>query len=151
MRINKFAVLMAFVFTAILLGEVVAHAGEMDQFTNISFSQPVEIPGQTLPAGTYLFKLLNADNLNLVQISNLDGSHLYATLQTNSTERPEATGDTVLVMAEQGSGKPVAILNWFYPGRTDGHEFVYSEYEKQQLAQDRQQAIVAKEPAEAAD
>ena len=50
MRINKFAVLMGFVFTAILLGEVVAHAGEMDQFTNISFSQPVEIPGQTLPA-----------------------------------------------------------------------------------------------------
>src|ERR1700745_3550791 len=98
MRINKFTLLMGFVLTAILLREVVTQAAEMDQFSNISFSQPVEIPGQTLPAGTYLFKLLNADNLNLVQISNLDGSHLYATLQTNSTERPEATGETVLVM-----------------------------------------------------
>jgi len=151
MRINKFALLMGFVLTAILLGEVVGHAAEMDQFTNISFSQPVEIPGQTLPAGTYLFKLHNADDLNLVQISNLDGSHVYATLLTNSTERPEATGETVLVMAEQGSGKPAAILKWFYPGRTDGHEFAYSEYEIQQLGQDRQRTIVAKEHAEAAD
>jgi len=151
MIINKFALLTRFVLTAILLGGVVAHAAEMDQFTNISFSQPVEIPGQTLPAGTYLFKLRNADNLNLVQISNLDGSHVYATLLTNSTERQEATGDTVLVMAEQGSGKLVAILKWFYPGRTDGHEFVYSEYEIQQLAQDPQRTIVVKEHAEAAE
>jgi len=151
MRINKFTLLMGFVLTAILLSEVVTQAAEMDQFSNISFSQPVEIPGQTLPAGTYLFKLLNADNLNLVQISNLDGSHVYATLLTNSTERPKPTGDTVLIMAEQGSGKPAAILKWFYPGRTDGHEFVYSEYERQELAQDRQRTIVAKEDAEAAD
>jgi hypothetical protein len=152
MRINKFAVLMGFVFTAILLGEVAAHAGEMDQFTNISFSQPFEIPGQTLPAGTYLFKLRKADDLNLVQISNLDGSHVYATLLTASTERPEATGDTVLVVAEEGSGKPAAILKWFYPGRTDGHEFVYSEHEIQQLAEDRQRTIeVGTEPAEATD
>ena len=151
MRINKFALLMGFVLTAIPLGEVVTHAAEMDQFTNISFSQPVEIPGQTLPAGTYLFKLLNADHLNLIQISNLDGSHLYATLLTNSTERPEATENTVVVMAEQGSGKPVAILKWFYPGRTDGHEFVYSEYEIHQLAQGQQWTIVAKKHAEAAD
>jgi hypothetical protein len=151
MRFNKFALLIGFALTANLLGGVVAHAAGMDQFTNISFSQPVEIPGQTLPAGTYLFKLRNADNLNLVQISNLDGSHLYATLQTNSTERPEATGDTVFVMSERASGKPVAILKWFYPGRTDGHEFVYSEYEIHQLVQDRQRTIVPKDPAQAAD
>ena len=153
MRIYKFTLLMGFVLTAILLSEVVTQAAEMDQFSNISFSQPVEIPGQTLPAGTYLFKLLNADNLNLVQISNLDGSHVYATLLTHSTERPEATADTVLVMAEaeEGSGNPVAILKWFYPGRTDGHEFVYSEYEIQQLAQDPQRTIVVKEHAEAAE
>jgi hypothetical protein len=110
----------------------------MDQYTKISFSQPVEIPGQVLPAGTYLFKLRNADSPYLVEISNLDGSHVYATLLTNSTVRPEVTSDTVLVMAEQGFGKPLAILKWFYPGSTDGHEFMYSEYEQQRLTQDQQ-------------
>jgi hypothetical protein len=151
MRINKFTLLMGFALTAILLGEVAAHASEMDQYTHLSFSQQVQIPGQTLPAGTYLFKLLAADDLNLIQISSLDGSHVYATLRTISTERPEVTGDTVLVMAEQGSEKPVAILKWFYPGRTDGHEFVYSGSEKEQLAQERQRTIVVKKLAEAAD
>jgi hypothetical protein len=153
MRINKFSLVMGFVLSTILLGGAVAHADEMDQYTNITFSQPVVIPGQTLQAGTYLFKLLKADDLNLIQISSLDGSHVYATLLTNSTERPMATGDTELVMAEaeQGSGNPVAILKWFYPGRTDGHEFVYSEYEMQQLAQDRHRTIVAKDHAEAGE
>ena len=144
MRTNKFTLLVGFALIAVLFGEVVAHAAWMDQFTKMTFSKPVEIPGQTLPAGTYLFKLRNADNLNLVQISSWDGSHVYATLLTNSIERPKATGDTVVVVADEGVGKPIAILKWFYPGRPDGHEFVYSEYEKEQLALDRQQTIVTK-------
>jgi len=144
MRINKFALLMGLVLTTILFGEVVAHAAGMDQFTKMTFSKPVEIPGQTLPAGTYLFKLRNTDNLNLVQISSWDGSHVYATLLTNSIERPKPTGDTVVVVADEGVGKPIAILKWFYPGRPDGHEFVYTEYEKEQLALNRQQTIVTK-------
>lgn len=151
MGINKFALLAGLVLTAILFSEVVTHADEANQSTKITFSAPIEIPGQTLPAGTYRIKLMDPDEPDVVQIFNSDGTRLYATLPTIRTERREPTGDSVLVMAEQGAARPDAVLKWFYPGDTSGHEFVYSNQEKQQLAQDRQQTIAAKDTAEAGD
>ena len=151
MRINKFALLAGLVVSAILFAEVAAHADEEDQSTKITFSEPIEIPGHILPAGTYLFKLADTNNLNLVRIFNADGTRLVATLQTISTQRHEIAGNTVVVLAEQGGDRPEALLKWFYPGNTDGHEFMYSKQETQQLAQDRQQTIVAGQTAEAGD
>jgi len=153
MKFNKFAFAIAFVFTAVLFAEVALHADEADQSTKLTFNRPIEIPGQVLPAGTYEFKLADPNDLNVVRIFNADGTRLYATLQTISTERRDPAGDTILIMAEpeEGSGRPVALVKWFYPGETTGHEFMYSRQEEQQLAQDRQQTIVANETAEAGD
>src|SRR2546427_7013378 len=80
---------------------------------------------------------------------NSDQTHLYATLQTVATERQDPTGDTAITLAEQGGGKPDALLKWFYPGRETGHEFVYSGQQEKQLAQDTQQTIVANQPTNA--
>lgn len=151
MRFNKVAFVIAFLFSAILFAEVALHADEWDQSTKLTFSGPVEIPGQNLPAGTYLFKLADSNDRDLVRVFNADGTRLYATLQTISTERPEPTGDTAVTLAEQPNGRPDAIMKWFYPGETTGHEFVYPKQEEQQLAQYRQQTIEAKETAEAGD
>ena len=104
MRINKVALLIAFAITSVLFMEVVAHADEADQYTKITFNQAIEIPGKILPAGTYLFKLENPDNLSVVQIRSADGTHTYATLQTIAAERGEPTADTVVVLAEQPNG-----------------------------------------------
>ena len=151
MRFNKFAFVVAFVLSAILFAEVALHADQRDQSTKLTFSRPIEIPGQLLPAGTYLFKVADSNDLNLVRIFNADGTRLYATLQTISTERPEPTGDSVIILAQQPNGRPDALLKWFYPGNTTGHEFVYPEQEEQRLAQYQQQTIVTKETAEAGD
>src|ERR1019366_2637146 len=50
--------------------------------TTITFSQPFEIPGgQVLPAGTYVFKLLDSPyDRDIVQIFNQDQTHIYATV-----------------------------------------------------------------------
>jgi hypothetical protein len=148
MRINKFALVLGVVVAVILFAEVAAHADEGDQSDKITFSQPIQIPGQVLPAGTYLFKLAdpNADQ-NLVQIFNSEGTRLYATLPTISTERPQPTDHTAVTLAEPGNGMPDVLLNWFYPGNTDGHTFVYSKHEEQELAEYPQQTIVAKDIA----
>jgi hypothetical protein len=151
MRFNKIAFLAAFAIASVLFLEVAAHADEADQSTKITFDKPIQIPGQVLPAGTYLFKLADANDLNLVRVFNADGTRVYATLETISTQRPQATDATAVTMAEQGAGKPEALVNWFYPGNTIGHEFMYSNHEEQQLAQDRQQTILAKEAAAAGD
>jgi hypothetical protein len=151
MKINKIALLVAFAIASVLFLEVVAHADETDQSIKITFSQATEIPGQILPAGTYLFKLADPNNLDVVRIFNAEGTRLYATLQTNTAERREPTGDAVIVLAEQPEGRPETLVKWFYPGNTSGHELVYSKQEEQQLAQDRQQTIVVKETPQAGD
>ena len=150
MKISKRYIAVGMIIAFTLFFELAAHADESNQATTITFSQPIQIPGQILPAGTYSFKLLDSNSdPNVVQIFNSDQTHLYATLQTVATERQDPTGDTAITLAEQGGGKPDALLKWFYPGRDTGHEFVYSGHQEKQLAQDTQQTIVANQPTNA--
>jgi hypothetical protein len=151
MKINKVALLIAFAIASVLFLEVAAHADEMDQSIKITFSQAIQIPGQVLPAGTYLFKLADPNNLDVVHIFNSEGTRLYATLETITAERRKPSGHTVVTLAEQPDGRPETLVKWFYPGSASGHELVYSKQEEQQLAQDRQQTVMAKQTAEAAD
>ena len=134
--------MIAFVVAFVLFFEVSAHADMSDQATQITFSQPVQIPGQVLPAGTYWFLLANiSEQQDVVQIYNSDRSKLYATLETATIESQEATGHTVVKLAEQESSKPDALVAWFYPGETTGHE--YPKDQEKQLSQDSQQTVVA--------
>jgi hypothetical protein len=53
-----------------------ASADERDKKTIVTFSAPVEIPGKALPAGTYVFKLLDStSNRNILQIFDKDEKH----------------------------------------------------------------------------
>ena len=144
MKIHKSYIAVGMIIAFTLFFELAAHADEGDQATEITFSQAIEVPGQVLPAGTYLFKLVSTDaDLNVVQIFSSDRTHLYATLQTIPTESSQEPGDTTVALAEQGAGKPDVLLKWFYPGETTGHEFVYSNQLEKQISQDRQQTVVA--------
>jgi Protein of unknown function (DUF2911) len=143
MKIHKSYIAVGMILAFTLFFELAAHADESDQATQITFSQPIQVPGQILPAGTYLFKLVNSDELNMVQIFSADRTHLYATLQTVPTDDRQVAGDTTVTLAEQGTGKPDVLLKWFYPGDETGHEFVYSHELEKQMAQDRRQTVVA--------
>jgi hypothetical protein len=144
MRMSKLNIMLGMVMAAGLLFNVAAHADEADQETIITFSTPIQIPGEVLPAGTYMFKLAdNSADQSLVQIFNANGAKLYATLPTNPTDRRKVTGDTTVTLAEQGSGQPDALLKWYYPGEETGHEFMYPTHEEKQLAQDRMETIMA--------
>jgi len=143
MKIHKTYIAVGLIIAFALFVEIAAHAGEADQATKISFSQPIQVPGQVLPAGTYLFTLANTDDLNMVQIFSLDRTHLYATLETIPTEDRQVPGDTTVTLVELGAGKPDVLLKWFYPGEETGHEFVYSNQLEKEMAQDKQQRVVA--------
>jgi len=143
MKIHKTYIAVGLIIAFALFVEIAAHAGEADQATKISFSQPIQVPGQVLPAGTYLFTLANTDDLNMVQIFSLDRTHLYATLETIPAEDRQVPGDTTVTLVELGAGKPDVLLKWFYPGEETGHEFVYSNQLEKEMAQDKQQTVVA--------
>jgi len=144
MKTNKLYIIVGLIIAFGLFYELAAHADESDQTTTVTFNQPVQIPGQLLPAGTYVFQLANSDSArNVVQIFNADQTHLYATLETIPTDRQEPNGHTVITLAEQGAGKPDVLLKWFYPGNLTGNEFRYSDQREKELAHAEQQTIVA--------
>jgi hypothetical protein len=65
-----------------------ARADEWNQETILTFSQPVEIPGQILPAGRYWFILADSfSNRHIVRIFSSDWSKLYATLNIVRNQR----------------------------------------------------------------
>ncbi len=151
MKTNKGYFVIGLIIASVLFFEVAAHADEWDLTTKLTFSEPIQIPGKVLPAGTYLFKLANTNDRHMVQVFNSDGMVLYATLMAIPTERPNPSGESVITFAEQGAGKPDALLKWFYPGRTTGNEFIYPKQEEKQLAQDKQQTIFATDAAQSGD
>jgi hypothetical protein len=129
---------------AVLIVLPAARAGQANQETRVTFSQPVQIPGRVLPAGTYVFELPDeADDHFQVRIFNADRSMLVATFFTIDTQRSKATDDTAFGFAERGTAQPEAIVTWFYPGETTGHEFVYPKPMQQELASAKQVTIVA--------
>jgi len=147
MKINKGYIAVGLIIAFTLFFELAAHADESDQATTITFSEPIQIPGQVLPAGSYLFKLANSDSAqNIVQVFNADRTVLYATLQTIETERQEPTDHTAVTLAEPESGGPNVLVKWFYPGRETGNEFLYPKQQEKELAQDKQRTIVADHP-----
>jgi hypothetical protein len=146
MRINKSYIAVGLIIALSLFFGLAAHADEADESTTITFSQPIQIPGRVLPAGTYVFKLASTYDLNLVQVFNADRTVLYANLQTIATDRPEPSDHTVVALAEQGAGQPDVLLKWFYPGRETGKEFLYPQQKEKELAQDKQQTVIATRP-----
>jgi hypothetical protein len=151
MKIHKSYIAVGMIVAFALFFEIAAHADLGDQATEITFNQPIQIPGQVLPAGSYLFKLLNGDNLDVVEIFNSDRTHLYAILETIPSEARKVPDDTTVTLVEQGAGQPDVLLTWFYPGNETGHEFIYSNQLEKQIAQDKQQNVIANQPAATSD
>jgi Protein of unknown function (DUF2911) len=137
LKLNKVYLLIAWVISCFLFFEVAAHASEQDEATKLTFNQPVEIPGATLPAGTYQFKLLNPEAPYTVHIFSADGTRVLGSVVGIPTSRPEATRETVITFTKPADGTPLAIRKWFYPGRRTGIEFIYPKHEQQQLARDQ--------------
>jgi hypothetical protein len=113
-----------------------ARADQWNKKTILTFSQPIEIPGKVLPAGTYIFKLLDSNSWrHIVQIWNEDGTELITTILAIPNYRLEPTGETVIKFHERPGDSPEALRAWFYPGDLFGQEFVYPKTRAIQLAQ----------------
>jgi hypothetical protein len=109
-----------------------ADAFTFDKRTYFTFSQSVALPGVTLPAGTYMFRLADPDTTRrVIQVSDKEGTQSYALLLTMPAYRTEAAKDSEIRFLETPAGAPRAIDAWWYVGDSTGYEFIYS---KQQLA-----------------
>lgn len=102
--------------------------------TFLTFSDAVELPGMTLPAGTYTFKLADTPSRNVVQVLSEDEKETHGQFLFIQAERPQVTGETVITFRETREGNTPAIQYWYYPGERIGKEFIYSKDQAMQIS-----------------
>ena len=148
----KFAKTAWLMLILLLVGAALASPARADQWnkkTIVTFNQPMEVPGNmTLPAGKYVFKLLDSNAFrHIVQIWNEDENHLFTTILAIPNYRLKPTGETVINFSERPANQPQALRAWFYPGDNFGQEFAYPKTRALQLAEASNAAV----PAETAE
>jgi len=121
-----------------------AGADEWDKKTVLTFSEPVQVPGTTLPAGTYVFKLADSQSdRRIVQIFNADETQLITTILAIPDYRTKTPDKTIIHFDERPTGQPEALKAWFYPGDNFGVEFVYPKRRATELAQANQKPVLS--------
>ena len=112
-----------------------ATAQTSDRRTLFTFNQPVTVPGVTLPAGTYLFRIPSVDSSRrVVQVLDAEGMRSYALLLSIPAQRLDPPSTPEIRFMETPSGTPAAIQTWWYPGSTIGYEFIYPKEQALRLA-----------------
>jgi cobalamin biosynthesis Mg chelatase CobN len=113
-----------------------AFAQTPDKRTLFTFSGPVTMPGVTLPAGQYLFRLADpSTSAKVVHVLSADGTKPYGMFFSYPAERFEASSKPEVRFMETATGMPAAIKTWWYPGERTGFEFIYPKDQARKLAQ----------------
>jgi hypothetical protein len=127
----------------VCLTAAAASAQPLDKRTLFTFSGPVTLPGVTLPAGQYLFRLADPNSSSkVVQVLNANGTEPYGMFFTLSAERFEPASTPEVRFMETASGTPAAIKTWWYPGERTGYEFVYPKEQARRLALGASQPVL---------
>jgi hypothetical protein len=144
-RLITSACAVAAMFASVSAGP--ASAQTMDSRTEFTFNTPVELPGTTLPPGTYVFRFADATtSRKVMQVMAKDSSNKnYGMFLTISAQRPRASENAELRFLETPSGMPAAVKTWWYPGDTIGREFIYPRSQALRLAQATRQSVVTTE------
>jgi hypothetical protein len=141
---RSFCMAVATLCVAMLGIGLAVRADEHDKKTVVTFNAPVEIPGKALPAGTYVFKLLDSTgNRNIVQIFDKDEQHLIGTILAIPDYRMQPSDKPIIQFEERPAGSPMAIKAWFYPGDNYGQMFVYPHKRAVELAKANNQNVLS--------
>ena len=103
-----------------------------DRKTTITMNTAWQVPGTTLPPGTYVLRLLNSGQgggatRNVAQVFSQDKKKLLATALGLTAYRTNTADESVFHFYEAERGAPEKLHTWFYPSFGSGIEFVYPE------------------------
>lgn len=126
-----------------------AQGGTANKRTFLTFSAPVQVPGTTLSAGTYVFRLANPNAQTIWQV--LDGRERRVLSTFYDVPSPRRTtadlnragGRPVVIMGETPQGIPPAIRVLYYPTDLYGTELIYPREQAQLIANASRQPVLA--------
>lgn len=133
-RMTTIATVLFLAVLSVLVTRVSAQDSNTQERSFLTFSAPVELPGVTLPAGTYTFRLADTPSRNVVQVLSRDEKDILGQWTFVQAERPEVSNDTVIMFKESREGTTPAVQFWYYPGEKIGKEFIYPKSQAQKIA-----------------
>jgi hypothetical protein len=120
-----------------------AHAQTSDYRTYFTFTTPVTLPGVTLPAGRYLFRLADPNSSRkVISVLSADGKTPLAMLHTIPNQVNKAPNKPEIRFMETSANMPPAIKTWWYPGKSIGYEFIYPRAQALLLAKGTSQPVL---------
>jgi len=148
---KRFTSIAAAVFTAAFLTAATtasAQDSNINQRTFLTFSGPVQMPGVTLPAGKYVFRLADTSLHNVMQVFDGDekkiiGQWFFIPKNRTSEEASAANGKPVVMFREMPEGMTPAIQFYFYPTDLTGKEFIYPKEQALKIAAATHQSVLA--------
>jgi hypothetical protein len=114
-----------------------------DKRTVFTFNGPIALPGVTLPAGDYLFRIVDTNTTRkVIQVLSGDGKTPYAMLHSIPDIRVEASHNPEIRFMETAKGNPSAVKTWWYPGERIGYEFIYPKEQARLLAKESTEPVL---------
>jgi hypothetical protein len=150
-RMKRFTSFAAAVFTAAFLTAATtasAQDSNVNQRTYLTFSGPVQMPGVTLPAGKYVFRLADTALHNVMQVFDGEEKHIigqwfFVPANRTTEEQSQANGKPVVMFREMPEGFTPAVHFFFYPTDLTGKEFIYPKDQAVKIAAATHEAVLA--------
>lgn len=148
---KRFTSIAAAIFTAAFLTTATSASAQdsnINQRTYLTFSGPVQMPGVTLPAGKYVFRLADTALHNVMQVYDADEMHIlgqwfFVPANRTTEQQSEANGKPVVMFREMPEGVTPAIHYFFYPTDLTGKEFIYPKDQAVKIASATHENVLA--------
>jgi hypothetical protein len=120
--------------------QVHAQGATTNKRTFLTFSKAVQVPGATLPAGKYVFRLADPPTQQVWQVLDAKERHVIAsffyvpTVERTTQQQNAANGKPVVIFSETPEGVPPPVHVLYYPSDLAGSEFIYPKWQAEQLA-----------------
>jgi len=141
--------IVATLLAAPLATSAFAQGATWNKRTFLTFSGPVQMPGVTLPAGTYVLLVANPDSPSVLKVLDAKERHVLSqfyyvpTPDRTIQEANKANGKPVVTFHEAAKGMAPAIRLFYYPTDLSGKEFLYPKEQAEQIAAASHHAILA--------
>ena len=120
-----------------------AEAQPADYRTYFTFSAPVTLPGLTLPAGKYIFRLADPNSSRkIINVLTGDGRRSLAMLHTIPNQASKPPQDAEIRFMETDAQIPPPVKTWWYAGKAIGYEFIYPRDQALRLAKSTKEPIL---------
>jgi hypothetical protein len=144
-RVTSTITACALAVLAVLASQVQGQESNTSERTFMTFSSPVELPGVTLDAGTYEFRLADTPTRNVVQVFRKDGRDVVGQWTFAQASRPRVSSETVVMFREAKEGGTPAIQFWYFPNEKIGKEFIYPKDQAARIAARTGESVLTEE------